>query len=149
MRRVGFLANLQRRCFKCTWQLQVDTWYSSWCVWVHLDVVHALCSHAGVHLLVAIQLISDSPVDIDVKEWKLFEENFQSTSIMDIDMKDWKLLHGIQFTIQCDKVFISPEEASSIFSHGFDDVPLPPHHSLKPVLEIMTNVQNMIEASPK
>ena len=32
-------------------------------MYVHLDVVHALCSHAGVHLLVAIQLVSNSPVD--------------------------------------------------------------------------------------
>ena len=45
-------------------------------------------------------------------------------------------------------MFILPEKTSSIFAHGFDDVALPPHHSLKPVLVIvMPNKSKQIPIS--
>ena len=36
----------------------------------HLDVIHALCSDTGVHLLVTIQLVSNSPADFIIKGCK-------------------------------------------------------------------------------
>ena len=79
--------------------------------WVgHLYVVHALRSHTGVHLLITIQLISNSPaIQWNWSSWKL------------------RLVQGQQLGI----VFV-PEKASAILAHGLDDVPLPPHHPLKP-----------------
>ena len=93
----------------------------------HLDVVHALCSHAGVHLLVAIQLVSNSPVD-----WK-FSDFFLTSGVFFV-LTSGEFL--IQFSSTRYSMFILPEKTSSIFAHGFDDVALPPHHSLKPGLVI-------------
>ena len=64
-----------------------------------------------MHLLITIQLISNSPAD---------QRNCSSCKL--------RLIRKGQ---QLEIVF-APEKASAILAHGLDDVPLPPHHPLKP-----------------
>ena len=120
-------------------QKQELAWVNRCVFTVHLDVVHALCSHTGVHLLVAIQLVSNSPVD-----WK-FSDFFLTSGVFFV-LTSGEFL--IQFSSTRYSMFILPEKTSSIFAHGFDDVALPPHHSLKPVLVmVMPNNSKQIPIS--
>ena len=67
----------------------------------YLNVIHTLCSHAGMHLLVTIQLVSNSPVDICMKDRKLLPRRIFSVHV---------IRKGRTCNKYCERLKICPQE---------------------------------------